>query len=420
MQNSSAAKSSNVGTPNSFVSTPNSLIGATTSRVADYTIKGFLYQFHKTILEILSSGTDDEITVEGVVEDIDIVRPDSYEAIQCKYHEAQEHFTPSLIYKPLLQMMDHFHKNEKAGVKYKLYAYFPDKAGGGSWTPTQEDLEKVLSTENAKLTALATSLKGKIKLEAFSKAFSCDFGYRLDVLVEHVCLEFEKNGFSKADIEALAYPHAINTVANLSVAHNVDARKITKGKFLSNLKTVKQITITRWTKELKGRSAMLAVKRRQLKDSLKINARLRYFLVSGKIDRFKEGIVSFVSDYLAKYHCKTAHTQTPAFFLDCSPEDFQDIRERMHERKLPVEDGFVGTRFDREEFFKDDLRSHSVRVARYGSDMSILQSPKCQDLFIISDDDYPLVSPKDVNCERLAVATLQELEYLIGMRGTYE
>jgi hypothetical protein len=37
------------------------------SRVADYTIKGFLYQFHKTLLEILTSAADAEITVEGPV-----------------------------------------------------------------------------------------------------------------------------------------------------------------------------------------------------------------------------------------------------------------------------------------------------------------------------------------------------------------
>lgn len=44
------------------------------SRVADSTIQGFLYQFNITLQEILRSSEDDEITVEGIIEDIDIER----------------------------------------------------------------------------------------------------------------------------------------------------------------------------------------------------------------------------------------------------------------------------------------------------------------------------------------------------------
>ena len=66
------------------------------SRVADSTIKGFIYQFNKTILEILKSTTD-TIHIEGIVEDIDIYSDDnSIKAIQCKYHESSETFKLSL------------------------------------------------------------------------------------------------------------------------------------------------------------------------------------------------------------------------------------------------------------------------------------------------------------------------------------
>ena len=42
------------------------------SRAADYTIKGFLYQFNKTLLDILNSPDGSNITVEGIVEDVEI------------------------------------------------------------------------------------------------------------------------------------------------------------------------------------------------------------------------------------------------------------------------------------------------------------------------------------------------------------
>jgi len=65
------------------------------SRVANYTIEGFLYQFNKTLLEILNSADDTELTVEGVIEDIDVKSPSGVKAIQCKYHETQQDFNLS-------------------------------------------------------------------------------------------------------------------------------------------------------------------------------------------------------------------------------------------------------------------------------------------------------------------------------------
>ena len=82
------------------------------SRVADSTIKGFIYQFNKTILEILDSSTG-TIHVEGIVEDVDVYDANnSIRAIQCKYHESAKSFTLSLIYKPiiLISVHDKFHR----------------------------------------------------------------------------------------------------------------------------------------------------------------------------------------------------------------------------------------------------------------------------------------------------------------------
>ena len=54
-------------------------------RVADSTIKGFMYQFNRTLNEILSS-SNEVITVEGIVENIDKISGEHITAIQCKYH----------------------------------------------------------------------------------------------------------------------------------------------------------------------------------------------------------------------------------------------------------------------------------------------------------------------------------------------
>lgn len=56
-------------------------------RQANSTIKGYLYQFNKSIFEILSADDEASITLEGVIEDIDIQLPNATSTIQCKYHE---------------------------------------------------------------------------------------------------------------------------------------------------------------------------------------------------------------------------------------------------------------------------------------------------------------------------------------------
>lgn len=50
-------------------------------RQANSTIKGYLYQFNKSIFEILSADDEASITLEGVIEDIDIQLPNATSTI---------------------------------------------------------------------------------------------------------------------------------------------------------------------------------------------------------------------------------------------------------------------------------------------------------------------------------------------------
>src|SRR6266851_1707179 len=124
------------------------------SRAADYTIKGFLYQFNKTALEILQSSPDSMITVEGIVEDIDVFTPPITKAIQCKYHETIETFVPSSIYKPVLQMMNHHQTNQAADVQYVLFAHYPSNEGKPQPSIGKKELESALKSQNKELTSL--------------------------------------------------------------------------------------------------------------------------------------------------------------------------------------------------------------------------------------------------------------------------
>lgn len=97
------------------------------SRTADYTIQGFIYQFIITFHKLLLSSDNDEITIEGIIEDIDVSTPTGQEAVQCKYHESKQKFTLSSIYKPVLQMFCHYKNNPTANINYRLHAHFPNE-----------------------------------------------------------------------------------------------------------------------------------------------------------------------------------------------------------------------------------------------------------------------------------------------------
>ena len=131
-------------------------------RTADYTIQGFLFQFNKTLLEVLKSADDAEVTVEGIIEDIEIAAPAGLTAIQCKYHEAKEDFTASTIFKPLLQMMQHFHNNQQANISYILFAHFPNPPA--NLNITKADLEAGLASKNKDLKKYCDALNGKLTL----------------------------------------------------------------------------------------------------------------------------------------------------------------------------------------------------------------------------------------------------------------
>lgn len=101
------------------------------ARTAEYSIKGYLYQFLRYLSEILAAGDGSAITIEGAIEDIDIVSPGLTTAVQCKYHEQADKFTLSKIYKPILLMLEHFSTNTVSTpeIHYRLFCHFPGETG---------------------------------------------------------------------------------------------------------------------------------------------------------------------------------------------------------------------------------------------------------------------------------------------------
>lgn len=400
------------------------------SHAADYTIQGFLYQFNKTALEILKAQDDDKVTLEGIVEDIEVATSNSLTAVQCKYHEASTSFTVSAVYKPLLQMLKHFSENQNANIKYVLFAHFP-----GVSTPHPEinkkTLEAALISKDKGLAKHVAKVPSNTNLDSFLSKFTMEFGPCYDDITKQVGKELEANGIPNSDIETLAYPNTIHMIAMLSVKHSLVDRQITKKKFLSDLKAIRTTAISQWTLALKTRGKLLQARRKQLKVHLDMNTRLRYFVINpSDIEDYGSQIVLFISDYVNKYHFKPAHINTPILCLCAGRKQIQDVQYRLYAKGIVSTDGYIGRHFESAYFFREPQsskgvgnkveREFSLRILDWNSHGKVLNDRKCDDLFILGEPDCNTLDIEDVNVERLAGVTLKEVKYVMGVSNVYE
>lgn len=427
------------------------------SRVADSTIKGFLYQFNLT-LKTLFESTDSEIRVEGIVEDIDVIDNRGNKAIQCKYHESQEDFNLSTIYKPILQMLKTYSQNRDADILYRLYAYFPS-LDQGERKITQEEIQLILNTTNIDYIAnyivyikpcaspeilsliqkKHKSLDEKKRIkdyyiqerpavgcdinEFFQNKFLFEIGKSYADLEEEVKKYLIDEGLSESDVEEIFYPNAIQTIAETSMNSVDSERLINKLTLIQNLKNTKKTAITRWTKELSDYKKLLKVRLRQLSSNLNANSRKRCFIFDPcNIENFSDGIVLFIKDYVDIYSFKPRLHKPVIFCIqNYNKDDIDGMVSRLYSKGIEVETGYRGKGFFKEAFIREsefkvneNWMQFRMRLCFFREEVfCVLKENKPDDIFIISKKTIDNIDLRDVNVELLDVSNFDELRYLL-------
>lgn len=231
-------------------------------RIADSTIKGFMYQFNLSLNEILKS-TNEIVKIEGIIEDIDRINEENITAIQCKYHEEVEKFQWSNVSKPILQMLKTYTNSDGNKISFILYAFFPSEQLGEK-TVSKNEINEMLNTknieyicnyiahikkiENPEIKNLVSKErktkeeKEKIRQYLITNELEvlCDIDdflnnrFRFVVGREYYGLEEEnkvllcQNGFSQDDVNDIVFPNAIQKIASLSILKKDEDRNITK------------------------------------------------------------------------------------------------------------------------------------------------------------------------------------------------
>lgn len=396
------------------------------SRTADYTIQGFIYQFIVTLQNLLQlTDANSEITVEGIIEDIDISTPTGIEAVQCKYHEGKDKFTLSAIYKPVLQMMCHYQKNPATKIKYRLYAHFPNETVGNKVTLTITDISKILLSKDKEITKYQTELASFTDTTGFIGKFEMEYGASLENLQKAVIVSLSKEGFSTDDAEDIFYPNAIHSIAELSTKHNEADRKINKNEFVNHLKEKKKTAISRWTKELQSFEKLLKKRREQLRENLNKNTRERAIILdSDYINDFNTKAVQLIEDFVIKYNNKIKLHHCPLFSIISNETILNDIWKKLNAKNITVERGLVAGELDVKHFLrkplkeiKDSKLEFKVRLCSHDKEFEkVLSKVDFDDLFVISDKEFNfLTTLNQTNIEKIESTQINEIKYLLSL-----
>lgn len=397
------------------------------NRTADYTIQGFIYQFIITFHELLLASENDEITVEGIIEDIDVNTSTGQKAVQCKYHESKQKFTLSTIYKPVLQMFCHYKNNLTANIKYRLHAHFPNETVGSEKILTKTELDSILNSKATDLQKYIAELSGFAGGDEFLKRFKVKFGASLSDTEKAVIVCLSNEGFTTEDATEIFYPNAIHALAELSIQHDEQKRKIQKASFLNELKKKKKTAISRWTKELQDYTKFLKQRRRQIGEILNNNSRKRAVILDANyITDFERNIPLLIQDYITKYNNKIRLNQCPVFSLICNEDMLNNIWKSLDQKKLTLERGLVAGTFNTVRFLRDPLKvikdgtiEFKLKLCNHENEFdSIVNEAGFDDAIIISDQDFPFENTIGCNIEKLKTQEINEIKYLLSLTSS--
>lgn len=300
-----------------------------------YAIKGFVYQFDKSILEILANKSAN-VTIEQI-QDIGI--NDYY--IQVKYKETQT-FSYSKVKKAIIQLFEEFIIDQK--TKFHLYCYFKDKSPS-SIKLTSKELEKILPKN-----------KGYFKNDilSFSKNFSLEFSTDFIHQFEKVITEIKTSFSLKSDEEAIAY-HGILRARLLEIALERNPRKRTVSfgkinKFVSEKEKV--IFYLAYSKYLKY-AKYLAFLKKEYFMFKKVNIPCEDRLFVFDFSEFSgKDFIEVVYGIQKKYY-KTYSSPAPyVCLLKTDFKIFSIVKSKLWDKKILFYDG---THFDGDRFRIEDL-----------------------------------------------------------------
>ena len=325
------------------------------NRSADATIKGYYYQFDKTILEILNlADHQDSLVVEGV-EDIDLSTATEQSAIQCKYLPSKKSYQGSIVRKPIILMLDHFLDPQKNTLDtYILFAHFEAETPGDTKNYDVDELKGLLTYTEKKKNRCYYTEKGMTdaQLADFLNRFTLVFGEEFSMQHQRVLKELQTQ-FQCSDFEVdfLFYNNSLRVVLDLASEKDKARRIITKGDFLKRV-NVKNLLRSEWYIQLKGKEKYLSRIKEQLKaNSALVPTKKKVILIGERALRTTHPnmpLQSFVENLISQFFCVRKHmrdAQPITLIIEADQQSYKEIKREVLAKNIRFNDGYESVSF---------------------------------------------------------------------------
>lgn len=301
-----------------------------------YAIKGYVFQFDKSLLEILRQNT--QIEIEHIQ---DLSYKNYY--VQIKHKETQT-YSPSKISKAVAGLLRE--SEASPGKKFVLYAYFKDKSEG-RWTLNISQLNTILGSESG----LFTETNKNLFLNNFEIIFAPDFIKQFRELVAEIKESFKL----KSDEEAVSY-HALlqQGLINLAIRKRTQDRKIDKKKISELVKKHENVIFHSGYRKHLGHKKYLSFIKKEYFTQRSVNLpnHERVFLVDTD-DGFSVMSMIDVATALSKKYFKLDVSPAPyVCFLGCDKKKLTAVKQKLWDKKIVFTDG---THFADDKFRMSDL-----------------------------------------------------------------
>lgn len=340
------------------------------NRQANDTIKGYFYQFNKTIYEILSQKNPNaKVIVEGI-EDIDIKVENMHTAIQCKYYSKQT-YNHSVIKEAIIYMIKHFSDNKSSNLRYKIYANF--KAG-------QTKLPSPIQIEFFKDNFLTYKEKGILhkvyeelnlsdnEIEEFIKKLDIDINASDYNTLEQEAVSLIQSELNCTnDLIDLYFIKAGSIVKNIAIEENENKRCITKKEFINMLMDV-NIALDKWYMAKIDKEKYCNLIRKKYFSKHNISPYERFFIIECpkeiQISILKK-ITITISDKWSKLSKRTPQPFCPyVIFTNLSEEKLLLLKQSLYSDNFKFIDGYdyKGAQFSVDSITQEANYKNGIKI----------------------------------------------------------
>lgn len=420
-------------------------------RTANATILGFNYQFNKSILEILKVKDDKtQIMLEGTKEDLDIFLPDKTIAVQCKYYESSENLTPSVLTKPIFDMLLSY--IEDTTLNYKLYIHYKNSSIEKKEDFNNTIFTEILKTKNKsyikKYFPVIYNFDDNINKLFYKKELESndikiiheyieeqgnsilkinidDFVSKIDIfsapsydsLFDEIIKKIISDGHSEDDAINLIYPNFFYKVAKISAYEDERERIIECWTFKNQVYKLKELLSTKWLKSLYSLEKYKKVIKNNLRIRLQNNSSVRVIYLD--ISKYSNSeVASFIIDYILKYNNKPRLNKCPIFIIeDKNYDDFSEIQTILYNNyKVSFENGDVARKFNLNKFINNDNCSLKICLRCQEIDEYLITNIP-NDLFVIGNIDVNELERTGVVCSKIQGLNMNDVKEVFYLGG---